>query len=89
MLLDNVPFDDRYCENTELYYMHVVIRTLFYYTIRITPKISINCSNPTTVIQSDNFACECKGNGNSHIEPNRNGSRSVARKYMFCLVGRF
>ena len=39
----------------------VVILTLFYHTIRITPKISINCSNPTTVIQSDNFACECKG----------------------------
>ena len=39
----------------------VVILTLFDYTIRMTPKISINCSNPATVIQSDNFACECKG----------------------------
>ena len=39
----------------------IVILTLFYFTIRITPKISINCSNPTTVIQSDNVACECKG----------------------------
>ena len=38
-----------------------VILSLFYFTIRIIPKISINCSNPTTVIQSDNFACECKG----------------------------
>ena len=38
-----------------------VILTLFYFTIRIIPEVSINCSNPTTVIQSDNFACECKG----------------------------
>ena len=26
-----------------------------------TPKISLNCSNPTTVIQSDYLTCECKG----------------------------
>ena len=31
------------------------------YYISATPKISVNCSNVTTVNQSDNFACECKG----------------------------
>ena len=29
--------------------------------IPVTPIISVNCSNPTTVNQSDYFACECKG----------------------------
>ena len=27
----------------------------------MTPIISVNCSNPTTVNQGDYFACECKG----------------------------
>ena len=29
--------------------------------ISVIPKISVNCSNSTTVNQSDNFRCECYG----------------------------
>ena len=29
--------------------------------ISVTPLITVNCSNVTTVDQGDNFACECKG----------------------------
>ena len=39
---------------------YILILTTFYNIIE-TPKISVNCSNPTTVNQSDYFACECKG----------------------------
>ena len=33
------------------------------YYISVTPKISVNCTTPTTVNQSDNFRCECDGTG--------------------------
>ena len=43
---------------------YILILSTFYNIIE-TPKISLNCSDPTTVNQSDYFACECKGTDGS------------------------
>ena len=32
-----------------------------FYSISATPMITVNCSDPSTVHEGDNFTCECKG----------------------------
>ena len=41
----------------------IVVIYLFYSVAK--PIVTVSCSSPTTVVEGDNFTCECKGtNGN-------------------------
>ena len=96
MLLDNVPFDHRRCENTELYYSHVCMNDflccnsyIILLYILVTPKIALNCSSPTTVNQADYFACECKrtdGNPPADVTWFKDNTRIVTGKDVANLV---